>query len=70
MTIPLEGRWVRIKAIFYNRGDGTVRLEQWIDGGPNNTLIPSNNWHKTLDLQTQEHGKQPKITVAETSIQS
>ncbi|MGA9845545.1 MAG: hypothetical protein WBQ25_24870 [Nitrososphaeraceae archaeon] len=32
-TIPLQGRWIGIKAIFYNREDGTVKLEQWMDDG-------------------------------------
>lgn len=48
-TIPLQGSWIGIKAIFYNRDDGTVRLQQWIDDGSSNTQIPSNNWHKTLE---------------------
>jgi hypothetical protein len=28
---PLLGRWIGIKAVFYNLPDGSVRLEQWID---------------------------------------
>jgi hypothetical protein len=39
---PLLGRWIGIKAIYYNLPDGTVRLEQWIDEDSNN------NWHRML----------------------
>ena len=49
-TYPLQGRWIGIKAIFYNREDGTVKLEQWIDDGSDNTQIPSNKWHKILEF--------------------
>ena len=36
------GRWIGIKAVFYNLPDGSVRLEQWIDADS------SNNWHRVL----------------------
>jgi hypothetical protein len=39
---PLLGRWIGIKAVFYNLPDGSVRLEQWIDENSNN------NWHRVL----------------------
>jgi hypothetical protein len=41
-TSPLLGRWIGIKAVFYNLPDGSVRLEQWIDENSNN------NWHRVL----------------------
>jgi len=49
-TNLLQGRWIGIKAIFYNRQDGIVKLEQWMDDGSGNTQIPSNEWHKTLEF--------------------
>jgi len=33
---PLLGRWIGIKAVFYNLPDGSVRLEQWIDENSDN----------------------------------
>ena len=39
---PLLGRWIGIKAVFYNLQDGSVRLEQWVDADS------SNNWHRVL----------------------
>jgi hypothetical protein len=39
---PLLGRWIGIKAIFYNLPDRLVRLEQWIDENANN------NWHRVI----------------------
>jgi hypothetical protein len=39
---PLVGRWIGVKAVFYNLPDGSVRLEQWIDENSNN------NWHRVL----------------------
>ncbi len=50
VTIPLKGKWIGIKAIFYNTENGSVKLEQWIDNGTNNTSIPGNKWHKTLEF--------------------
>lgn len=39
---PLLGRWIGIKAVYYNLPDGSVRLEQWIDEDSNN------DWHRML----------------------
>jgi hypothetical protein len=39
---PLVGRWIGIKAVFYNLPDGSVRLEQWIDENSDN------HWHRVL----------------------
>jgi hypothetical protein len=39
---PLLGRWIGIKAVFYNLPDGSVRLEQWIDENSDN------HWHRVL----------------------
>ena len=50
----LQGRWIGIKAVFYNLPDGSVKLEQWVDDGTsdnsnNNNNNPSgNNWHRVL----------------------
>lgn len=38
----LMGKWIGIKGIFYNRPDGSVMLEQWIDE------YSTNNWHLVL----------------------
>ena len=27
----IVGGWIKIKAVFHNLADGSVRLEQWID---------------------------------------
>ncbi len=50
-SIPCEGtsyHWIGIKAIFYNKNDGKVNLEQWIDDGFDSTNAPRNNWHKVF----------------------
>jgi len=39
---PLLGRWIGIKAVFYNLPDGSVRLEQWIDENSDN------HWHRVF----------------------
>ena len=41
-TSPLLGRWIGIKAVFYNLPDGSVRLEQWIDENSDN------HWHRVF----------------------
>jgi hypothetical protein len=49
-TSKLDGRWVGIKAVFYTKPDGTVKLEQWLDDGSDNINAPGNNWHKLLEF--------------------
>ena len=48
----LQGRWIGIKAVFYNLPNGSVKLEQWVDDGTsdnNDNNNPSgNNWHRVL----------------------
>ena len=46
---PLKGRWIGIKAVFYNLSNHSVRLEQWIDEDSNN------NWHKVLSYTDDGH---------------
>jgi len=50
VTKKLDGQWIGLKAIFFTRTDGTVKLEQWIDDDTNNTSIPSNNWRKSIEF--------------------
>jgi len=52
ITSPLSGRWIGIKAVFYNLPAGDVRMEQWIDnnGLDNKTGLPSNNWTKVFEF--------------------
>jgi hypothetical protein len=48
-TNNLEGRWIGIKAVFYNLPNGSVKLEQWLDDSTNNINPPRNQWHKVLE---------------------
>jgi hypothetical protein len=48
-TNRLDGRWVGIKAIFYNLPDGSVKLEQWLDDSTDNVDSPGNHWHRVLE---------------------
>jgi hypothetical protein len=52
ITSPLSGRWIGIKAVFYNLPAGNVRMEQWIDnnGLNNKTGLPSNNWARVFEF--------------------
>jgi hypothetical protein len=52
ITSPLSGRWIGIKAVFYNLPAGNVRMEQWIDnnGLNNKTGLPSNNLTKVFEF--------------------
>lgn len=46
---PLLGRWIGIKAVFYNLPDGSVKLEQFIDENSNN------DWHRVLSYIDDGH---------------
>jgi hypothetical protein len=61
---PLLGRWIGIKAIYYNLPDGKVRLEQWIDEDSNN------NWHKLLHYTDNGNwgGGYPDCGAADTQV--
>lgn len=48
-TNNLEGRWIGIKAVFYNLPNGSVKLEQWLDDRTNNINAYGNQWHKVLE---------------------
>jgi F5/8 type C domain/Bacterial Ig domain len=49
-TNKLDGRWIGLKAVFFTRADGTVKLEQWIDDGSDNISTPGNKWHKSVEF--------------------
>jgi hypothetical protein len=49
------GKWVGIKAVYYNFPNGTVKLEQWVDDSTDNINTPGNKWHKVLDFT--DHGQ-------------
>jgi acylphosphatase len=49
------GKWVGIKAVYYNFPNGTVKLEQWVDDSTDNINAPGNKWHKVLDFN--DHGQ-------------
>jgi hypothetical protein len=49
------GKWVGIKAVYYNFPNGTVKLEQWVDDSSDNINAPGNKWHKVLDFT--DHGQ-------------
>jgi hypothetical protein len=61
---PLLGRWIGIKAIYYNLPDGRVSLEQWIDEDSNN------NWHKMLHYTDNGNwgGGYPDCGAADTQV--
>ena len=46
---PLLGRWIGIKAVFYNLDNNSVKLEQYIDDNANN------NWNKVLSYVDDGH---------------
>jgi hypothetical protein len=54
-TNNLEGRWIGIKAVFYNLPNGAVKLEQWLDDSTNNINTPGNQWHKVLEYSDNGH---------------
>ena len=49
-TNTLDGKWIGIKAVFYNLPNGSVKLEQWLDDRSSNINTPGNNWHKVLEF--------------------
>jgi len=63
-TSPLLGRWIGLKAVFYNLPDGSVRLEQWIDENSNN------NWHRVLKFTDSGNwgGGQPNCGGPDTQV--
>ncbi|MGC2574008.1 MAG: Ig-like domain-containing protein, partial [Candidatus Nitrosopolaris sp.] len=40
--------WIGIKAVIYNIGNGSVKVEQWVDDSSNN-FQPGNHWRKVLE---------------------
>jgi hypothetical protein len=62
---PLLGRWIGIKAVFYNLSDNnSVKLEQYIDDNSNN------NWHKVLSYIDNGHwgGGTPNCGGSDTQV--
>jgi hypothetical protein len=61
---PLLGRWIGIKAVFYNLPGGYVKLEQFIDDNSNN------NWHRVLSYIDDGHwgGGYPECGGSPTQI--
>ncbi|MGC1928214.1 MAG: Ig-like domain-containing protein, partial [Candidatus Nitrosopolaris sp.] len=40
--------WIGIKAVIYDIGNGSVKVEQWVDDHSNN-IQPGNHWRKVLE---------------------
>lgn len=61
---PLLGRWIGIKAVFYNLPHGYVRLQQFIDENSNN------NWHRVLSYTDDGHwgGGYPECGGSDTQV--
>ena len=61
---PIIGKWIGIKAVFYNLSDGSVRLEQYIDENS------SNNWHRVLLYDDNGHwgGGNPNCGGLDTQV--
>ena len=61
---PIIGKWIGIKAVFYNLPDGSVRLEQFIDENSNN------NWHRVLLYTDNGHwgGGYPECGGLDTQV--
>jgi hypothetical protein len=62
---PLLGRWIGIKAVYYNLPDNnSVKLEQYIDDNSNN------NWHKVLSYIDNGHwgGGTPNCGGSDTQV--
>jgi hypothetical protein len=54
-TNTLEGRWIGIKAVFYNLPNGSVKIEQWLEDSSTNTISLANNWHKVMEFIDDGH---------------
>ena len=48
------GNWIGIKMVIYDIGNGSVKVEQWVDDHSNN-IQPGNHWRKALE--TIDHGQ-------------
>jgi hypothetical protein len=48
------GNWIGIKMVIYDIGNGSVKVEQWVDDQSNN-IQPGNHWRKVLE--TTDHGQ-------------
>ena len=48
------GNWIGIKMVIYDIGNGSVKVEQWVDDQSNN-IQPGNHWRKVLE--TTDHGR-------------
>ena len=61
---PLLGRWIGIKAVFYNLDNNSVKLEQYIDEDADN------NWHKVLSFVDNGHwgGGTPNCGGSDTQV--
>ena len=62
---PLLGRWIGIKAVFYNLPDNnSVKLEQYIDDNSDN------NWHRVLSYTDNGHwgGGKPNCGGLDTQV--
>jgi hypothetical protein len=54
-TTEFNGKnWIGIKAVIYDFGNGSVKVEQWVDDHSNN-IQPGNHWRKVLE--TIDHGQ-------------
>jgi hypothetical protein len=49
------GKWVGVKAVYYNFPNGTVKLQQWVDDSTDKINAPGNKCHKVLDFN--DHGQ-------------
>jgi hypothetical protein len=48
-TTEFNGQnWIGIKAVIYDIGNGSVKVEQWVDDYSNN-IQPGNHWRKVLE---------------------
>jgi hypothetical protein len=61
---PLLGRWIGIKAVFYNLDNNSVKLEQYIDDNADN------NWHRVLSFVDDGHwgGGSPNCGGSDTQV--